>query len=278
MSNEAIARFLGPLMAAHLYWWSEAIFRPAKVSRKLKLHRPLAMGTLPRVKKREGLGPSLSTMYREPVYLREIPEHYPLVEDFDSIAPLYESAVLPFSGPIFSDMLTLLKPYLNTRIRILDPSCGPGTEAIKLAQTFPECEVIAADLSRGMVDYTASRAGDLSLTNMAFFQSDVGDPNPLFENYFDVIFCELSFHHYPDTEAAIKGFKRCLRPDGVLIIGDPGPEWFNRLAKRFSDIADPGFIKHRTGAEFQTLCEAASFSSFFWVESLPGIGISVAQA
>ena len=42
-----------------------------------------------------------------------------------------------------------------------------------------------------------------------------------FENdSFDAIICSMSFHHYPDPQAFFDSVKRCLRPNGRLILRD----------------------------------------------------------
>ena len=42
-----------------------------------------------------------------------------------------------------------------------------------------------------------------------------------FENdSFDAIICSMSFHHYPNPQAFFDSVKRCLRPNGRLILRD----------------------------------------------------------
>lgn len=113
---------------------------------------------------------------------------------------------------------------------------------------------------------------------MAFFQADVAKPPEAFAGYFDAIFCCLSFHHYPDGLAAARAFKRVLAPGGRVFVADPGPAWFIELARTISVLADPGFVRHRTGEEFLGLFREAGFSSIAWAEVLPGIGVTIASA
>ena len=112
---------------------------------------------------------------------------------------------------------------------------------------------------------------------MAFFQADVGVPPAAFEAYFDAVVCCLAFHHYPDGAAAVRAFHKVLRPGGMVFVADPGPKWFNDMSREIAKLTDPGFIQHRTGVEFQMLFREAGFQSVYWVEALPGIGITVAS-
>jgi SAM-dependent methyltransferase len=128
-----------------------------------------------------------------------------------------------------------------------------------------------------MVNAAHGNAQAAGCRNMAFFQADVARPPAAFDGYFDAIACFLSFHHYPDGAAAAAAFRRVLAPHGVAFVADPGPRWFIELARTISVVADPGFIRHRTGEEFRALFVEAGFSSVYWVEALPGIGITIAS-
>lgn len=271
-------RVLGPLLTCGLWTWSHYVFRPAAMLKSLGVFHPNVLGTAPSPHKFEGGGPDLSKRFDAPVLLENTPSHYDSVVEFDHCSGDYEMAVKPFSQPVFDELLALLLPHLVPDARILDPSCGPGIEAMALARLVPEGEVVAADLSRGMVKTAWRNARDAGLANMAFVQADVGDPPAIFEGYFDAISCCLAFHHYPDGAAAVRAWRKVLRPGGMAFVADPGPKWFNDMSHPWAKLADPGFIQHRTGAEFQALFREAGFNDVYWVEALPGIGITVASA
>ena len=268
---------LDQAMALSLLSWRVHVFEPARALRRLGLYVAPTMGAplVPGVP--QGGGAELSRRHREPVLLPEEPAGYEEVVEFDRVAEMYEAVVRPFSEPIIDEVVALMQP-LSPRARIWDPSAGPGGAALRLARLVPEGEVVAADLSRGMVE-TAWRAAQQAGCdhNMAFFQADVAKPPEAFEGYFDAIVCCLSFHHYPDGEAAVRAFRRVLAPGGKVFVADAGPKWFVELARPISQLADPGFVRHRTGEEFLQLFTAAGFSSISWVEVLPGIGVTVAS-
>jgi SAM-dependent methyltransferase len=268
---------LGPLLTYGLWSWSANVFKPALVMKSLGLYRPNTLGQPPAPRKLDGGGPSLSKTLAEPLLLKQQPGHYDSVVEFDHCSDDYEAAVKPFSQPVFDELLGLMLNHLVPSARILDPSCGPGIEAIALARLVPDGEVVAADLSQGMVETAWRNAREAGLANMAFVQSDVGNPPAIFDGYFDAISCCLAFHHYPDGPAAVRAFRRVLRPGGMAFVADPGPKWFNDMSQPWAKLADPGFVQHRTGADFQTLFRQAGFADVYWVEALPGIGITVAS-
>jgi ubiquinone/menaquinone biosynthesis C-methylase UbiE len=264
-------------LAMALAGWNLHVFQPALALRRLGLHRPATLGTPPAPGAGPGGGAGLSARCDAPVLLAEEPEGYESVKEFDHVSDLYDAVVRPFSDPIVGETVALMQPFLGPGARVLDPSAGPGRAAITLSRLVPGGEVIAADLSRGMVETAHRAALAAGRRNMAFFQADVERPPAEFDAYFDAIFCCLSFHHYPDGAAAARSFRRVLAKGGKAFVADAGPAWFIELARPISKIADPGFVQHRTGEAFQKLFTEAGFSSVYWIEALPGIGITVAS-
>lgn len=276
--NDLFQRHLLDQLAFWLVWWNAHVFQPALHLKKLGLYTPATLGERPTPGVLKGGGPSLTLKTEGPELLAEEPEAYGGVRAFDAMAEGYEAFVRPFSDPIVEETVALMRPFLSPSARILDPSCGPGSAAIRLSSLVPEGEVIAADLSRGMVEAAHANAKAKSCRNMGFFQADVARPPVAFAGYFDAVFCCLSFHHYPDGEGAARAFREVLAPHGKAFIADPGPAWYVALARTISVLADPGFVMHRTGEEFQRLFKGAGFSSVYWVEVLPGIGVTIASA
>lgn len=272
---DASQQLKGAVLASALWQWTNFVFKPAQAYKKMGLYNPESLGDPPSPQETAGHGPALSASLTQPVVLPETPDDYHLVEAFDDWAEEYGPVVDPFINPILDETFAMMAGLIGPRARILDPSCGPAHVAIKLSKLYPEGEVVCADLSRGMVQQAHANAGEAGRSNMAFFQADVGDPPPEFESYFDVIFCSLSFHHYPDGQAAARAFKKVLKPGGQCFIVDGGPGWFVELARPISQLCDPGFIQHRTGEEFTGLLRGADFASVYWVELLPGIGITI---
>jgi SAM-dependent methyltransferase len=269
---------LSHTLAMALLSWRVHVFEPALALRRLGLYAPPELGPRPAPGAPPGGGPALSLGQDRPALLPGEPEGYATVRAFDELAPVYEAVVSPFSDPILDETIALMRPLLSPRARVLDPSAGPGRAAIRLSRLVPEGEVVAADLSRAMVEAAHRNAAEAGCRNMAFFQADAADPPAAFDGYFDAIACCLSFHHYPDGPAVARAFRRILAPHGRVFIADPGPRWFIELARTVSILTDPGFVRHRTGEEFQALFLEAGFASVYWVEALPGIGVTVASA
>lgn len=268
-------RLLTPLLGGSLVLWSKLFFTPYQELRDRRLHKPFSLGTLPRTRNSRGGGAALSRQHTSPVYLGDTPDNYDSVAQFDYWSESYDF-IRPFVQPVLDETSRLMAPYLAPNARVLDPSCGPGDNALAIAQALPDGEVVAADLSRGMVERAHASARAAGRTNMAFFQADAADPPPVFEGYFDLVLCCLAFHHYTEPERTAAAFRRVLAPGGVLVIADGDPSWNEPLVTMFSKLADPGFVRHRTGPEFLTLLRQAGFATVSWTRALPGIGVTIA--
>jgi len=214
-------------------------------------------------------------MYSAPVFLGYRPQGYETVAAFDQLSSVHDQLQEPFSAPIFEDVVKVLRLLSSPTSRILDCSCGGGTEAVTLAGLVPEGEVVGTDLAMEMVATAAARASRQGIRNTAFFQADIANLPDHFANQFDFVYSSFSFHHYTQPVKALQEMRRVLSPCGHAIVVDAGPWWMKLLGSTLAQWADPGWVSFYTGEEFQELFAEAGFSHFYWVEILPGIGLSI---
>ena len=266
----------GAALVGNMWNYALTVLYPSMALREMGLYNPEHIGVRPPPPTRPGLGAHYSRLYPLPVLLEDRPQRYDLVEEFDRISREYERFTKPFSAPIFEETRKVMQTYLTPEMRLLDPSCGAGTEATTLATLVPQGEVVAADLAAEMVQTTFENARRSGIANMAFFQADVARLPEHFAGMFDLIFCSLAFHHYPEPAATVAEMYRVLRPGGYAFIADPGPDWYKRLSEWIAQWADPGWIGFHNGSEFGARFAAAGFSQYYWEELLPGIGLVIA--
>ena len=266
----------GGILVGQLWWYGLTVLRPSQYLRSLGMYPQNALGVLPTVNPGEGAGKRYSLEYKDPVLLPERPDGYESVEAFDGLSEVYNTAIEPFSLPVFEEVVKIMSPLVPPRPRILDTSCGPGTELCRLARLLPQGELVGADLSAGMVTRAADNARRQGLSNVAFFQADVSDLPRQFHDDFDLVWCSFSFHHYPQPLEALIEMRKVLRPGGKVFITDAGPAWMKAIASPLAKLGDPGWVAFRTGEEFQELARQAGFSGFYWTEVLPGIGLTIA--
>ena len=263
------------LLVNQMRWYAYSVFYPSRLLKRVGLYPEHTIGYYPQALNYAGQGPAYSLEYPTPCYLDAQPDEYHLVEDFDRLSSLYEQLIQPFSAPLYEEAVQLMQPFLQPDARLLDLSCGPGAELLRLTQLVPEGEVIGVDLSAGMVSAAFEKARQEGVQNTAFFQADVGNLPDHFEQRFDVVYCSLAFHHYPQPTKALSEIRRVLHATGKAFILDPGPGWFNLVSGSLTKWGDPGWIGFYTGESFELLFRQAGFSDFYWTEILPGIGLSI---
>ena len=84
-----------------------------------------------------------------------------------------------------------------------------------LAEKYPDRHYTGLDLTPAMIEQAKKK----NISNATFVVGDC--ENFPFENdSFDAIICSMSFHHYPNPQAFFDSVKRCLRPNGRLILRD----------------------------------------------------------
>lgn len=257
----------GAALVSGLQFWSKAVFGPAlaleeELPDSLRGQARWRGGECPEPASGDGLGRRYS--------LRPGPHldnnlATATVEDFDQMSETYEAYTQAFVDDLWEaayDDLVRLLPC--SKARVLDPSSGPGRHALRIAAHVAkdDGEVVAADLSARMVERVSWAARAEGRTNMAFYQLDVEKGHPDFTHNpsgkgFDLIYSCLSFHHYVDALCAAEKLFGMLAPSGKIFIVDGGTRWFKRLARPISELADPGFVRHRTIDEFRELFRKA---------------------
>jgi ubiquinone/menaquinone biosynthesis C-methylase UbiE len=264
------------VLLGQMWWYAATVLYPAQALRRLGRYRPDAIGPYPAPPAPNGLGPYFCLRYRTPCYLKNEATGDASIRYFDTIATIYDVCIQAFTRPIFEEAATVLRQLLRPDARVLDAGCGPGSETLLLARLVPRGEVVGIDLAAGMVKTAFESARRRGGRNVAFFQADIAQLPEEFADNFDAVFSFGAFHHYPAPRAAVREMRRVLNARGRAIVVDPGPAWFKAVSTPWAKWADPGWVSFYTGAEMQTLFADAGFSEFYWVEILPGFGMSVA--
>jgi SAM-dependent methyltransferase len=119
---------------------------------------------------------------------------------------------------------------------VLDFGVGSGWTSWMMSQLG--CRVIASDVSATALEIVAERYRRLGLSG--------GVPSPtllrfdghryeLPDGCVDRVACHDAFHHVANPEAVLSEFARLLRPGGVCVMSEPGPE-HSRLPQSQSEM------------------------------------------
>lgn len=161
---------------------------------------------------------------------------------YDAIAEYYPYFYRDWEVQLEREGLGLRAIFRNKGIqRVLDASCGAGTQSVPLAKLG--FDVVAIDPSEGMLRKAAEIAGQYGVSDkISFRQGDFLSLPNLVEAPFDAIVSKgNSLPHLlldDEIELTIHTFYELLRPGGVVIIGMRDFAPFMEERPRFL----PGFI------------------------------------
>lgn len=132
--------------------------------------------------------------------------------------------------------------YLDERVPdvVLDAGSGTGHIADALRKRWPKARVIALEASRAMLDEGRRRAGWLRPLLGRDVDRLQADPRalPLAEASVDVLIAHLSLPWVDQLPGVFAGFRRVLKPGGLLLCSAFGPETLIELREAFA-AADP---------------------------------------
>ena len=98
---------------------------------------------------------------------------------------------------------------------LLEVPGGTGVLTMPVYKTLPRADITCLDYSADMMAVAQHRAEKMSLSNVQFWQGDVGALS--FEDQsFDLVLSLNGFHAFPDKEAAFQETFRVLKPGGTF--------------------------------------------------------------
>jgi malonyl-CoA O-methyltransferase len=118
--------------------------------------------------------------------------------------------------------------------RVLDLGSGPGRAATAMRRRWPKAQVLALDLALPMLRQARSRDGWQPLRRGVDRVCADARALPLAENSLDVLFSNLCLQWVEDLPAVFAGFRRALRPGGLLLVSTFGPDTLHELRGAFA--------------------------------------------
>ena len=133
--------------------------------------------------------------------------------------------------------------------RVLDLGCGTGRASTAMQQRWPKAQVLSLDLALPMLRQASATSKRWPrLTAKWLSNPFVQRPRqvcadaralPLAEASVDVVFSNLCLQWVDDLDAVFAGFRRVLKPGGLLLVSTFGPDtlWELRDAFAHADAA-----------------------------------------
>ncbi len=145
-------------------------------------------------------------------------------------------------GPLGkSQVLTKAKKVLGREPghypRALEIGTGTGYFGINLTQNGVIDQLVATDISEGMLGVVDRTAEQLGIEDRVTTLHTEAEQMPLESESFDLIFGHAVLHHLPDLNASFAEFMRLLKPGGrVAFFGEPS-RIGDRLARHPKNFA-----------------------------------------
>lgn len=128
--------------------------------------------------------------------------------------------------------------------RVLDLGCGTGRASIAMQKRWPKAQVVSFDLALPMLQQAraASKRSRAWLSNpfARVPHAVCADARalPLAESSVDVLFSNLCVQWVEDLDGLFAGFRRVLKPHGLLLVSTFGPETLWELRDAFAHADD----------------------------------------
>ena len=153
-----------------------------------------------------------------------------------------------------SKVISLLN--IQPNVHLLDIGCGTGWAVGQAANLVKGNGLFyGVDLSPKMIEKAKSNFNGKD--NFRFLQAN-SESIPLEDNFFDIIICTNSFHHYLHPDEALKEMRRLLKSGGKLYLLDPLADlWFVKIFDVIKKWTEPEHVKVYSTKEFQQLFEKA---------------------
>lgn len=157
------------------------------------------------------------------------------------------------SAEVIEEKVAFAKPQPTDLV--LDLACGPGTFVLAFA---PRVRFVRGiDLTFEMVQQARAFQAERGISNAAF---DCGDAEqlPYPDRAFDLVTCQMSFHHLPKPILALREIVRVTKPEGRLVIIDTiSPESDSKfeLHNRIESLRDPSHVESLRLTTFLSMFE-----------------------
>jgi ubiquinone/menaquinone biosynthesis C-methylase UbiE len=103
---------------------------------------------------------------------------------------------------------------------LIELGCGPGFYSCKLAERFPEIQIVGIDQSPKQLAWAREKRNRLGLNNCRFKSDNVLELS-LEDESFDVLIASRLFTVLPNRRRAVAEMFRILRPGGRCFIAEP---------------------------------------------------------
>ena len=141
----------------------------------------------------------------------------------------------------------------------LDLGCGTGEMMKLILQQNADKSLYGIDLSEKMLEVAKEKLGNR--VNLILGDSE---QLPFSDSFFDVVYCNDSFHHYPAPDKVLSEVCRVLKPGGIFVMCDCWQPAIGRAIMNFyMKHSKEGDVKIYSEREIRELF-SGHFSKILW--------------
>lgn len=141
----------------------------------------------------------------------------------------------------------------------LDLGCGTGEMMRLILQQNKDKSLYGIDLSEKMLEVAKEKLGN----HVNLILSD-SEQLPFSDSFFDVVYCNDSFHHYPAPDKVLSEVYRVLKPNGIFVVCDCWQPTIGRAIMNFyMKHSKEGDVKIYSENEIRKLF-SVHFSKVLW--------------
>jgi len=171
------------------------------------------------------------------------------VAHFDRWSSRYDRSVLQrfFFGPIQEATIAEAALVCHDPKAVLDVGCGTGQLLRRLANRYPDADLVGVDPSPGMI--RQAQLASAPSRHIEFLNTSA-ENLPFPDAHFDLVLTTLSFHHWSDQQDGLREIRRVLHDSGVFVLTDVlAAGWFRRFIARMGQFHAPDVLDETLAAE-----------------------------
>jgi ubiquinone/menaquinone biosynthesis C-methylase UbiE len=180
-------------------------------------------------------------------------------KQFGSVAEAYRRSSVHAGGEDLKRMVEAAR--LTGAERVLDAGCGAGHTALAFAPQA--AEVVAYDLTPTMLEQVVQLAAERDVSNVVTREGDV-EHLPFGDGEFDLVVSRYSAHHWGNPAAALREFRRALKPGGRFILSDivaQDAPVIDTYLQTIEVLRDPSHVRDHSAAQWLTMLADAGFDA-----------------
>jgi ubiquinone/menaquinone biosynthesis C-methylase UbiE len=150
---------------------------------------------------------------------------------WDETSPEWIAGVAGTGTPFYTRLVPgglAQVPGLSERLaagcRVVDTACGAGAGVVRLARTYPECEIVGVDGDQHSIDAARARVEAAGLTDRVRLVCS-GLEDMALDDPATVVINNISMHECRDIDRVTQNVRAALEPGGWFVISDfPFPD------------------------------------------------------